>query len=827
MAAALLAALLMCSTPSARAQVADGNLWTCDWAGLIESIARYGDTLVVGGFPWNLGPASGAGVPVDPIDGRPHERYAKVAGVVHVAISDGCGGWYVGGEFTGVGGLPRRNLAHVRADGSVDDWSPGPDGEVRALLMAHGRLYVGGRFGVIAGASRSRVAAFDLASGEVMEWAPQALGWAVRALAFRDSSVYVGGDFEQIGGADRYYLAEISATTGQATEWNPVVWGIVEALAIHDRALYAGGRFSRVGPDARKYLAAIDLDTGRATAFDAQIDRQPEYIYDTGPRVRALAVACGRLYVAGAFDRIGGQARESLAAVDLETGEALPWNPRLDSYNGTHPWMPYVHAMVVQGNAVYFGGQFQTIGDDTSPDFEGHYAAAVSALTAERIATWQPRTNGRVQAIAADGSSVFLGGDFTSVRDWVKHLGLAAIDLRSGRALDWSLNTDGSVKAVERIGDRIFVAGGFGVVGGKPRANLAAIDARTGELLDWAPNPNGGIWSMARHGDKLLVSGTFRRISGQPRNCFAELDPLTGAVTAWDPNGDYTADAMVVDGDRVYLGGGFDHIGGVSRVGLAAVDATTGALLDWYPGPGQVFEMVLDGDLLLLGGYLQLGGGERGFATVNKFTGALVDSGLGAVVLDRDNFTSVIVRAMSASNGVLYLGGDFDVVNGERRFDLAAIDMATGTLLSWDPGVSENVWSLLANDVDVFAGGHFWNVGVAPQSGLVRLSAAQPLTRKPEPDPEPIGPRAAVELAMNNPADAMGIVRLVLAAPSVVDLDMFDSQGRRVATVMRGETVGAGTHEVRFATAGMRNGCYFLKLTTGGLTIVRRVVVLH
>ncbi|NOT35343.1 MAG: PQQ-binding-like beta-propeller repeat protein [Candidatus Eisenbacteria bacterium] len=812
------------------AQVADTNLWTCDQGGLIESMVHYGDTLMVGGVPWNLGPASGAGVPVDPIDGRPREPYAKVAGIVHVVISDGCGGWYVGGEFAGVGGLPRRNLAHVRADGSVDDWNPGPDGEVLALLMAQGRLYVGGRFGVIAGADRSRLAAFDLESGQLMEWAPQAIKWAVHALAARDSSVYVGGDFEQIGGAVRYYLAEISARTGRATEWNPAVDSRVHALAIHDRTLYAGGQFWNAGPDTRKYLAAIDLDTGRATAFDAHVDRQPEYIYDGGPRVRALAVACGRLYVAGAFDRIGGQARESLAAVDLESGEALPWNPRLDSYNGTHPWMPYVHALAVQGNSVYFGGEFQTIGDDTSPDFEGHYSAAVSASTAERIATWQPRTNGRVQAIAADGHSVYLGGDFTSVREWVKHLGLAALDLRSGRALDWSLNTDGSVKAMERIGDRIFVAGGFGVVGGKPRANLAAIDARTGEVLDWAPNPNGGIWSMTRHGDNLLVSGVFHRISGQPRNCFAELDPVTGAVTPWDPNGDYTADAMLVDGDRVYLGGGFGHIGGVPRVGLAAVDATTGALLDWYPGSsGTVLEMVLDGDRLIIGGiFLRVAGQpHRGFAVVDKFTGALADSGLGAVVLDRDNFTGIYVRAMSASNGVLYLGGDFDVVNGERRFNLAAIDMATGTLLPWDPGVNSNVWSIMASEHEVFVGGGFWHVGVAPQSGLVRLSPAQPLTRKPKPDPEPIGPQAAVELAMNNPADRSGIVRLALAAPSVVDLDVFDSQGRRVVSVLRGQQVAAGTHALQFATAQLGSGCYFLRLSAAGSVVTRRMVVVH
>src|SRR6185503_15272958 len=42
--------------------------------------------------------------------------FPAVEGTVNAALSDGTGGWYLGGEFESVGGVARHNLAHLRAD---------------------------------------------------------------------------------------------------------------------------------------------------------------------------------------------------------------------------------------------------------------------------------------------------------------------------------------------------------------------------------------------------------------------------------------------------------------------------------------------------------------------------------------------------------------------------------------------------------------------------------------------------------------------------------------------------------------------------------------
>ena len=43
-------------------------------------------------------------------------------GTVNTSASDGAGGWFIGGNFSHVGGLPRYGLAHILADGNVSDW---------------------------------------------------------------------------------------------------------------------------------------------------------------------------------------------------------------------------------------------------------------------------------------------------------------------------------------------------------------------------------------------------------------------------------------------------------------------------------------------------------------------------------------------------------------------------------------------------------------------------------------------------------------------------------------------------------------------------------
>src|SRR5262245_54351300 len=95
------------------------------------SIAVGGGRIYLGGYLDLIGPPTGLGVPLDIASGIPVSGFARVAagvtGKVQAVVPDGAGGWYIGGEFDAVGGVPRRNAAHIAADGSVTAWDPSPD----------------------------------------------------------------------------------------------------------------------------------------------------------------------------------------------------------------------------------------------------------------------------------------------------------------------------------------------------------------------------------------------------------------------------------------------------------------------------------------------------------------------------------------------------------------------------------------------------------------------------------------------------------------------------------------------------------------------------
>jgi hypothetical protein len=80
---------------------------------------------------------------------------AQVDGSVLAVAPDGAGGWYIGGRFTSVGGVPRSRLARITASGVLDTTfqsgpsTDGPLSAVHALAVSGSTVYAGGSFASI------------------------------------------------------------------------------------------------------------------------------------------------------------------------------------------------------------------------------------------------------------------------------------------------------------------------------------------------------------------------------------------------------------------------------------------------------------------------------------------------------------------------------------------------------------------------------------------------------------------------------------------------------------------------------------------------------
>ncbi len=87
------------------------------------------------------------------------------------------------------------------------------------------------------------------------------------------------------------------------------------------------------------------------------------------------------------------------------------------------------------------------------------------------------------------------------------------------------------------------------------------------------------------------------------------------------------------------------------------------------------------------------------------------------------------------------------------------------------------------------------------------------------------GAPVAVEVSLApNPAPGRTSVRLTLAQPERVAIEVLDGLGRRVAQVPE-TALATGHHVVPLALPGARPGLYVVRLTVGGVTLVRRLVV--
>ena len=188
---------------------------------------------------------------------------------------------YVGGRFTnarpagaapGTNQTPRSNfLAYdVRTGELITSFAPSFNAQVRTVTASPDgtRLYVGGDFTSVNGVSRSRIAAFDLETGQLVPFFPS-IGFNVHAIVVHPSGspVYVGGNFNAVGSVARGQLAAFQASSGVLLDWAPqATGGLVRALAISPDGtrVAVGGQFTALNNSNNPGfgLGMVDAVTG-------------------------------------------------------------------------------------------------------------------------------------------------------------------------------------------------------------------------------------------------------------------------------------------------------------------------------------------------------------------------------------------------------------------------------------------------------------------------------------------------------------------------------------------------------------------------------------
>jgi len=138
----------------------------------------------------------------------------------------------------------------------------------------------------------------------------------------------------------------------------------------------------------------------------------------------------------------------------------------------------------------------------------------------------------------------------------------AALALPSDKPDDTPM-VDGRVRAIEQVGSNIWLGGQFTQV--KQRngtvlasvSNVAVFDSKTNEYLPIAPKLGGTdseVWDMTLYGDDVLIAGEFPGPSSKENNLVL-VDGKTGEVIKWFYSPALKSVLAAPDLGRVYGGG--------------------------------------------------------------------------------------------------------------------------------------------------------------------------------------------------------------------------------------------------------------------------------
>jgi len=679
-----------------------------------QELSPDGKTLYIGGHFTNIYEKNyGGAIPIDITTGEPVEGNCPygIGGGMQALISDGNGGWYLGGIDIGietVSGIHKSDdLIHIREDCSLDPdfkFGVGGDGSsIYSLYLKENILYVGGYFTSIGGQSRNMLAAIDLTTNSVTSFNPN-VSYFIQVMTMSDNILYIGGSFTIVGGQTRNRLAGIDITTGLVTSFNPNANGTVYALQIRNNILYVGGYFTTIGGQSRNRLAGIDLTTGLVTSFNP----------DANNTVLVMAFKDNILYLGGDFTTIGGQTRNKAAAIDVGTGAITDFNPNCSGG---------VNDLVIGEDTIFLGGYFTAVGGVP----RGHLAAVsiVSGAVTDLVANFSET----VWTLQLTGNILYVGGEFHSTSNDTGRNRIGAIDTETGLATSFNPNANNIVRSTILKDNILYVGGQFTSIGGQARNRIAAVDTTTGLATSFDPNANGSIYVMLLSGNILYVAGNFTSIGGQSRNRLAAIDITTGLVTSFNPNANNAVWTMILKDNILYVGGDFTTVGGQTRNYIGAIDTTTGAVTDFNPNAnGKVAALEVGDNVLYVGGqFTNIGGQTRNYiGAIDTTTGTVTDFNPDA---------DWIVQALEVGDNVLYVGGEFTNIGGLAREKLVAIDTTTGLVTGFNPSAEgADVYSLLSYGNVLYVSGVLWSVGGAYVNYLapIDITTSKILVKRPE-----------------------------------------------------------------------------------------------
>ncbi|GAA2795942.1 hypothetical protein [Saccharopolyspora taberi] len=290
------------------------------------------------------------------------------------------------------------------------------------------KVYVGGDFDRIDGQWRSRVAAFDVATGALDPGFRPRVAGRVRGLSIMADTVYLGGGFNAVDGVPRTRLAAVSTGTGALLPWAPAADKEVFAVLTAQGRTVIGGAFDQVSGNYRHGLTAVDAVSGAPVPWEWVTPSDADTVTDL------VTDGSGTVYL-GSYNWRGGDPRlEGRGALDIATGRPK-W---MDGCYGDTQSVAVAGGVLYSASHTHDCAAINAVPENGRIDYQRLLAETTTATgTAQRsvnhvrsgdpvpeLLPWLPNTNGGPStspwlngpwAVDTDGRYVVVGGEFTVV----------------------------------------------------------------------------------------------------------------------------------------------------------------------------------------------------------------------------------------------------------------------------------------------------------------------------------------------------------------------------------------------------------------------------
>jgi trimeric autotransporter adhesin len=343
--------------------------------------------------------------------------------------------------------------------------------------------------------------------------------------------------------------------------------GTVRVEVIRGNIVYLGGNFTAMipagstgtGSVTRNGAAAVNLDTGALLNWNPNV---------TGGAVYAIDTSGSNVYIGGAFSTVGGATHRRLVEVNNSTGAVVT------AFHRPGP-NAAVRGLKVSGSNLYVGGSFTTMGGASHP-----YAVRLNATTGALDTAWAPAVDNEVRAFAVDSGNtrVVLGGFFRNLNGQ-SFIGVGAVNTTTGATVPWAWHTSDlqtfrpfQILRFTQDGNTLFGAGtGNG-------GSMISWNISTG-ALNYIAGVNGNVVDMGVLDGILYFGGHFSGYCGlipgnngctvqANRDKLVALDEATGALQTWHPSANTAlgVEALAAGDGSVTVGGEFTRIGGVATL---------------------------------------------------------------------------------------------------------------------------------------------------------------------------------------------------------------------------------------------------------------------